>query len=1315
MNISASTKIRVIGGASALALSAGLGTAVMAQNAPAPVTTAPTPTAPLPPAGTGQCQRIDDMIVCSAGTSADGIEDFTGDDLELSVVEGAFVQGPIDLLGPVTGAVEGAVITDGDFEGALALGDGSNVLVDGFIQTSGSGAFGVATGEGSTLTNNGTIYTTGNDFSDAVVLGEGSLLENFGVIQTDGDGSFGVFGDGSDTQVVNGIDGSIFTAGDQSTAIVLGDNATVTNDGLVQTFGEGSFGVDVLNSGEVANSGNIVTSGQAAFGISALDAASISSTGLISTTGDSSVAISAGFDATVMNDGTIETSGNDAVAIFTDDGALISLGEDSDVTTRGDNAGGILILGSGEVENLGALSTDGLGAQGITILEEGLIVNAGAISTLNARAVQIGGLADITNLQTGEIFAIADDAVTFETMGSVLTNDGLIVSDGGNAIEAEGLAGITIQNAGIIEGTGVAINAGADATVTNSGTISTIGGLFSDAILVGSDSTIANSGLVQTVGDVSFGVFSDGAGISVDNELDGIISVSGTSSFAVAVGEDATITNDGIIETLGDDAFALDALSGATIANTGEITTAGAGSTAISVFDDANITNDGLIATTGENSLGIFAGFDTTIAGSGMVSTEGDNAIAIAVEDGSTVSLGTGSTVSTSGQDAAAIVVFGTGEVTNMGSITTEAIGSQGVTFFNDGSLTNTGSISVGETLAVDVLGAADIENSGLIDSLDIAINLGGSGTVTNSAGATIGGSVGIDASLGANDEVQTVANFGTIEGRTTNPQTGRIDAVLLGGGNDAFEQWTGASVVGSVDMGSGDDTFILEGASSTIAGDVLGGTGNDTAILSGTLDSDNFEGFETFQLGSSLGGSLNDLVISGNRSVDGDVVHVGVVSVGLGVDTLTTSGSITLEETGVLNIETPLDEALIGQTVLVLDDGTGFTDNGATLNIIDNDLLIDYTPVIGSLSVQVNAANPLVVSQDSNVQTFGTALSDAVSAGTLSGPNFALLNGLTLDELEAGALDALPNLGGAEGREIFETSQMASAALTRHLASGTSGVWGQAVIRGATQDERSGPVSASAGSYQSDQLIFTVGGDLAVGENGQIGVIASYADIENDDFAGGTTRSARGTTQIESYKLGAYAAFSFLGGGFLNGDVSYVTGEIDSARGGLFGPISSAYDFDGISYNATIGYDLIGNQVISVVPSVGLSGASISFDDTVETGGFGSAVVRDDAKFLELRAGLELGAELSPSISGHLGGTYVEDLEDERRGLVLSSIELGTIALALQERDTSRFEVGGGLTFDVTDTFKLEAGYLGDFASGYDAHSARLTARIAF
>ncbi|QIQ86797.1 autotransporter outer membrane beta-barrel domain-containing protein [Erythrobacter sp.] len=231
--------------------------------------------------------------------------------------------------------------------------------------------------------------------------------------------------------------------------------------------------------------------------------------------------------------------------------------------------------------------------------------------------------------------------------------------------------------------------------------------------------------------------------------------------------------------------------------------------------------------------------------------------------------------------------------------------------------------------------------------------------------------------------------------------------------------------------------------------------------------------------------------------------------------------------------------------------------------------------------------------------------------------------------------------------------------------------------------------------------------------EGVRLGLVASYADIETQDLR--ADRIPTELNEAESIKLGGYIAASFLERGFINTEVAYPTGEIESRRDDFLGTIASNYDFDGLMTRSTAGYDLIADENVSITPTIGVNAARIEFDDVTEAGSFGFTVERGDAEFLELRGGLQLGARVSEGVSGLVSGNVIRDLADSQRSFRLSSSQLGTFFTALPLRECDRFELAAGASIDVSETFAIDVGYLGDFNEGYRGNSARATARIAF
>ena len=303
---------------------------------------------------------------------------------------------------------------------------------------------------------------------------------------------------------------------------------------------------------------------------------------------------------------------------------------------------------------------------------------------------------------------------------------------------------------------------------------------------------------------------------------------------------------------------------------------------------------------------------------------------------------------------------------------------------------------------------------------------------------------------------------------------------------------------------------------------------------------------------------------------------------------------------------------------------------------------------------------------------------------------------------------DAVPGITDGVGREVFETAGVAGQALDRRLDGDASGVWGQFVVRGSEQQA----LSSLADGYDSDQIIVTAGADFEAFDGVKLGVVASYADISNQDVRGDTTPTE--TSDAESLKLGIYAGVEMWDRGFLNAEFAYLTGEAETARNGAFGAIASEFGFEGFFGRATLGYDLLPDENVSITPTIGISFARVNFDDAQETGGFNFLVERGDAEYAELRGGVAFGATLSEGVKGFISGTMIRDLEGSIRSFRLNSTQLPTFSMVLPRRELDRFELAAGVSVDLTDDIALDLGYQGDFNDGYAAHAARASVRIA-
>jgi len=155
MTITSSTKFRAIGGASVLAVAAGLSGTAAAQVVTQPVAAVPTPAPPTAPANVEECALIPSVpeVVCAPGTDPDGFQQ-PFNSIDATVQAGSQVQGEIDLLAGANVTVDGDIISGTGL--AVDVDAASTVVNNGFISNTVDALAGIIlTGDGSTIINNG--------------------------------------------------------------------------------------------------------------------------------------------------------------------------------------------------------------------------------------------------------------------------------------------------------------------------------------------------------------------------------------------------------------------------------------------------------------------------------------------------------------------------------------------------------------------------------------------------------------------------------------------------------------------------------------------------------------------------------------------------------------------------------------------------------------------------------------------------------------------------------------------------------------------------------------------------------------------------------------------------------------------------------------------------------------------------------------------------------------------------------------------------------------------------------------------------------
>ena len=486
-----------------------------------------------------------------------------------------------------TGAVTSS--NGGAGVGANVLGaTGSAVIRTGAVTSSNNSAiFARASNATGSIDIGGcpTVSTTGNGFSAifADVQGTGTATINCGAVQTTGDNATGVF--------VSSGGGNILS--------------TTTS---VTTAGVGSFGVSTKTSGVgtvATNAGTITTTGNNAGGLS----------------------ISAGTGAVDAGYGNITTSGTgNANALFVASTGTINLrGNGATLRTNGAGVTAALLSGAGVTGNLGNLTTTGAGAQGAIITTTAPVnVTVGAVTTTNNGLIINAGTNAVT-LTTGAVTATESGATgtVINATGAVLFTGGRQTANGANALRITGGAGaITATVAGAATtgtGTAVSVTGTGPVTVTNTGTITTVGANSDGINAVSAGAVTVNGGQVGTTGANSRGIFANGGG-AVAVTSTGATATGGNASAIVATstGSSVGVTLSGTNSSAMLDGVNISAATTASLALTGGTLAAANNGATIASGTGATVTNAGSIS--GNTYALSISGGSATINNSGTIS-----------------------------------------------------------------------------------------------------------------------------------------------------------------------------------------------------------------------------------------------------------------------------------------------------------------------------------------------------------------------------------------------------------------------------------------------------------------------------------------------------------------------------------------------------------------------------------------------------------------------------------------------------------------------------------------------------------------------
>lgn len=968
--------------------------------------------------------------------------------------------GDLELLRIDEGAFSGAVVMlqNGDRfinSGTITIADRAELSPNEVAAISGA-PVNAGSGSASQITNSGRISLNG-----AIGIRDTGTIVNTGTISqsTRNRTSTGVLGSSNHTTTLTNA-GTI-NVGGVAVQTATG-SMTITNSGRISSFG--GLAIALGGSGRIDNAATGTIAGGLAEGQTerlAIRTAggTLTNAGTITGTVDLGYAASgrSSSSATYIQDGgTIDGgllfgNGNDTLIAYTP----------LSINGTIDGGGGIDTLiqarRASDTVTLSPNATTNFERQGVRAIGADTVVTLRAIEPITGSVALTGdgaivNTATIESLTLGTPDQFSNGTIQLGTPLASFTNHGTIASSIGGKTRS-------FTNTGTIGGAPVS-------DVMLNGTVS-----------IGSNDTLAfvNGGRIDT-NNVDFPAVS----LSVRNGTALTASNTGTINGSVSAGIGVDDTPDPVSGS-----------QSVSFTNTGTITSAG--------------TDDRPETLTLSADYAVPGGASITLDNKGLVEAASAGGAAVVLRGASgpgvmTVAVTNSGTIRANAGEKTVEENFNTGFnfiVPSVGVLVVNSGGTTQLTNTASGVIEATGSRSV--AIAVDE-GALDLTNAGIIR--------GGAGSrLADPENSTFGHDIESDylagailTSVEADEEgsftADRIINTGTI-----------IGSINLGPGNDRIENY--GRIEGDVFLGAGNDTF-LHRLSATLIGTVDAGDGDDSFIVDatggGTLNGDQFINFERFsQTGSG------DVRYTGNFRLNTIDLSSGAISVAAG-QTLTSDGPFTI--TGSDAVETVVNDGTIaggitlgggndhvvnrgtiGGAVLLGAGDDSFVDgpNGNVAGGVDGGAGTDsYGVVLAGNRTGINAHSNFERLSVEGTGTLTFGLTQSFQTTTLTGAGLTVaLGGFSLGTVT----------GSDAAEQLMVDGDVASVALgagNDMLALGTATAAGS-YDGGAGSDSlaftNAGPVTLTGTATGFEQVALTNGALTVAGTLGTANAPLSFGD----------------------------------------------------------------------------------------------------------------------------------------------------------------------------------------------------------------------------
>jgi len=487
-----------------------------------------------------------------------------------------------------------------------------------------------------------------------------------------------------------------------------------------------------------------------------------------------------------------------------------------------------------------------------------------------------------------------------------------------------------------------------------------------------------------------------------------------------------------------------------------------------------------------------------------------------------------------------------------------------------------------------------------------------------------------------------------------------------------------GSFVLTTVDYGAGAVAadVALNGATAAVnlgSGATLAGSGTISAVaggfsLDGTIDPSVWENTGTLANAITNGIPAADIAAIGVDQTDtvGKLTLNGNTTLGATAVynvTARTDGSAAdqIEVVGNTNINTAATVSLTvepgtwtGPSTYTIVDGTAGVLSG-NFDAANSSLATGYLFMDAALDYSTPNQVDLNLTRNNLAATIGTTYNQTQTGVAIDGvaDTNPLVGGLMNIATVAEALSAFDNLSG----ELYSSTGTALLVNSSHIRNvvadrfaeiegveGARGLWLN--VYGYTGELKGNSNTVKAEIDNS--FGFAVGGDLAVGQNSNVGILFGY-EVADVDLAGDRSSNA----DVDTFNFGAYFGSSFGGLQFRSG-LAHSRHDIDSQRsinaGYITGNNTSSYDAALTQLFVDFAYPIQVNEKFSVSPYAGISQLWLSVDGARETGTVATLETYDWSVNTAIsNLGLRFKSSVSDKVALHggLGWQHAFDKED--------------------------------------------------------------------